>query len=195
MALHLAFEKSTESALKVLIKWLTGPYVHVDMLITQVAYNHAAGGSPTLTHTAYSAFMYETFSRTEQQDFMYGDDTHDFLSLSVTPEELYNIRSACEACVKSRIPYNTFDMALSQLPLRNPAEGDVYHTSALFCSQAMVLMLRSGLDPDHELQGPLATVNSRTISPSGLYSLLKPYSMSRTKAQTIHAVYNPDVHF
>jgi hypothetical protein len=192
MALHLAFEKSTDSALKVLVKWLAGPYVHVDMLVTQVEFNHA---TPTLTHMAYSAFMAETFSRTEQKDFVYGDDSHDFLSLSVTPDELYNIRAACEACVKSRIPYNTTDMVLSQLPLRNPTEGDVYHTSTLFCSQAMVLVLRSGLDHDHELQGPLAAVNSRTISPSSLYALLKPYSMSRTKAQAIHAAYNPSVHF
>jgi hypothetical protein len=192
MALHLAFEKSTDSALKVLVKWLAGPYVHVDMLVTQVEFNHA---TPTLTHMAYSAFMAETFSRTEQKDFVYGDDSHDFLSLSVTPDELYNIRAACEACVKSRIPYNTTDMVLSQLPLRNPTEGDVYHTSTLFCSQAMVLVLRSCLDPDNELQGPLAMVNSRTVRPSHLHDILKPFCVSTSKAQAVQAVYNPTFHF
>jgi len=195
MALHIAFEKSSDTMLKALVKVLAGPYVHVEMIITHVEFNHNTGSPATLLHTAYSAFMDEPFARIEQRDFTYSDDCHDFLSLSVSPDELYRIRKACEACVQSKIPYNTTDMVLSQLPLRNPTERDLYHCKTLFCSQAMVLMLRSCLDPDHELQGPLAAVNSRTVSPSRLYEVLKPYGMSRTKAQAIHAVYNPSVHF
>ena len=196
MVLHLAFEKSSDTMLKALVKILAGPYVHVEMIITQAEFNHDGTTPPaTLLHTAYSAFMSETFARIEQRDFWYGDDSHDFLSLSVSPEELYRIRLACEACVKSKIPYNTTDMFLSQLPLRNPTERDLYQSKSLFCSQAMVLVLRSCLDPDHELQGPLAMINSRTISPSHLYQTLKPYCMSRTKAQAIQHVYNPSIHF
>ena len=195
MALHLAFEKSTDSMLKKLVKILAGPYVHVEMIVTQVEFNHRVGPTATLRHTAYTAFMEEPFARIEQRDFAYGDDTHDFLSLSVSPDELHRIRTACEACVQSKIPYNTTDMIFSQLPLRSPTERDLYHCKALFCSQAMVLMLRSCLDHDHELQGPLATVNSRTVSPSRLHEVLKPYSMSRIKAQVVHTVYNPSVHF
>ena len=196
MVLHLAFEKSTDSMLKVLVKVLAGPYVHVEMIITQAEFNHTGAAPPaTLLHTAYSAFMSETFARIEQRDFCYGDDSHDFLSLPVTAEELYRIRTACEACVKSKVPYNTRDMFFSQIPLRNPTERDIYHCKSLFCSQAMVLVLRSCLDPDHELQGPLAMVNSRTTTPSHLYDLLRPYCVSRKKAQAVQAVYNPSIHF
>jgi len=196
MVLHLAFEKSADSMLKKLVKVLAGPYVHVEMVVTQAEFNLSGITPPaTLKHTAYSAFMSETFARIDQRDFWYDDESHDFLSLSVSPEELYRIQTACEACVKSKIPYNTTDMFFSQIPLRNPTERDLYHNKTLFCSQAMVLVLRSCLDPDHELQGPLAMVNSRTITPSHLYDLLKPYCMTRTKAQAIQTVFNPSVHF
>lgn len=196
MVLHLAFEKSADTMLKQLVKVLAGPHVHVEMIVTQAAFNHEGTfPSATLLHTAYSAFMSETFARIDQRDFCYNDNTHDFLSLSVSADELYRIQKACEACVQSKIPYNTTDMVFSQIPLRNPTERDIYQSKSLFCSQAMVLVLRSCLDADHELQAPLATVNSRTISPSHLYSLLKPYCMTRTKAQAIQTVYNPNIHF
>jgi hypothetical protein len=196
MVMHLAFEKSADSMLKKLVKVLAGPYVHVEMILTHTEFNHAGISPPaTLLHTAYSAFMSETFARIEQKDFWYGDDSHDFLFLPVSPEELYRIRTACEACVKSKIPYNATDMFFSQIPLRNPTERDIYHCKSLFCSQAMVLVLRSCLDPDNELQGPLAMVNSRTVTPSHLHDILKPFCVSKSKAQAVQAVYNPTVHF
>jgi hypothetical protein len=195
MALHLAFERSADTAMKKLVKFLAGPYVHVEMVITQTHFHHLNQSPPaTLSHTAYTAFMAETFARVEQKDFWYDDESHDFLSLSVTAEELYRIHTACEACVESKIPYNTSDMLFSPIPLRNPTERDIYHCKTLFCSQAMVLVLRSCLDPGHELQGPLSTVNSRTITPSHLYELLKPYCLCKNKAQAINNQYNPSIH-
>ena len=196
MALHLAFEKSADSMLKKLVKVLAGPYVHVEMVVTQTEFHHT-GKLPaaTLVHKAYSAFMSETFACIENKDFWYDDECHDFLSVSVSTDELYRICKACDACVKSKIPYNTSDMFFSQIPLRNPTDRDIYTCKTLFCSQAMVLVLRSCLDKDHDLQAPLANVNSRTVTPSHLYDIMKPYCQSKSTSQAIRAKYDPIVHF
>lgn len=165
MALHIAFEKSTDSMLKKLVKILAGPYVHTELIITQ--------SEPMTIHTSYSAYMSETFSRTFQRDFWFEDQCHDFLQIPVSKDELQRICKTCEACVETKIPYNTRDMMLSQVPLRNPTEHDLFHSSTLFCSQAVILILRSCLNEMHSLQPCLSTVNSRTVTPSQLYELLK----------------------
>jgi len=163
MALHIAFEKSTDTFIKQLVKVLAGPYVHTEIIIT----------SPKTT-TAYSAYMAHNFSKTPREEFCFGDDSHDFLHIPVSSEELDRIAKSCEACVKSHVPYNTTDMVFSQLPLRNPSEKDLFNSPTLFCSQAVVLVLRACLDADHDLHPQLTAVNSRTVSPSQLYNALSP---------------------
>ena len=165
MALHIAFEKSADSMLKKLVKILAGPYVHTEIIITQ--------SQPTPVHTAYSAYLSHSFSRTFQKDFWFEDNCHDFLQIPVSTDELQRICETCEACVETKVPYNTHDMVLSQVPLRNPTEHDLFHSPTLFCSQAVILILRSCLDDVHSLQPFLSTVNSRTITPSQLYDLLR----------------------
>lgn len=163
MSLHIAFEKSADSVLKQIVKTLAGPYVHTEMVVSRP--------SPV----AYTAFMHETFSRVDQRDFWYSDQTHDFLVVTVTPEELERIHNTCEACVKTKIPYNTRDMVLSVVPLRSPKERTIFQTPSLFCSQSIVLVLRSCLEAQHPLHAPLGTVNSRTITPTQLHALLRPH--------------------
>ena len=175
MALHIAFEKSADSFLKKIVKTLAGPYVHVELIVAQ-------RGAPAL---AYSAYMGENFACTPQCDFQYSDACHDFLSVPVSPEELHRISRACDTGVKSKIPYNLTDMVLSQVPLRYPTEQDFFHAKTLFCSQALVLLLRSCLDPGHTLQEPLRSVNSRTVSPSHLYHTLQPHCQAETLLQAL----------
>lgn len=175
MALHIAFEKSADTWLKKIVRAFAGPYVHTEIIVTQ--------HEPVRAHTAYSAYVYENFSRTPEKDFEFSDERHDFLYIPVTPEESKRISQTCEACVLSKIPYNTSDMILSQLPLRNPTECDIFHTGTLFCSQAVVLVLRSCLDKTHPLQDQLNTINSRVISPTQIYNLLLPYATPRTQIQ------------
>ncbi len=167
MALHLVFEKSTNNVIKMIVKALAGPYVHTEMIISQ---HH-----PTPLYTAYAAYMSETFSRTPQCDFWYEDQSHDFLTVHVSTEELRRISDTCEACVKTKVPYNTRDMMLSIIPLRNPKEKSIYEAGSLFCSQSIVLVLRGCLEPDHPLQAILAPINSRTITPTHLYELMRPH--------------------
>ena len=179
MSLHIAFEKSADTLLKKLVKVICGPYVHTELILTQISTQVVPE-----VHTGYTAFMNESFTRIFQKDFWYDDECHDFLHVPMSEEELLKVGKTCEACVNSKVPYNSVDMVLSQLPLRNPTERDIYDSKALFCSQAVVLVLRSCLDASHPLQSPLSTVNSRVISPSSLYNLLKPYCPRRTKTQT-----------
>jgi hypothetical protein len=167
MALHIVFEKSADTLFKQMIKAIAGPYVHSEIIISQT--------HPSTIHTSYSAYMSENFSRTSQRDFWYEDKSHDFLSVRVSSEELRRISDTCEACVETRLPYNTKDMLMSIIPLRNPKEKNIYQATSLFCSQSIVLVLRSCLDAGHPLQQSLASINSRTITPSHLYELMRPH--------------------
>jgi hypothetical protein len=183
MALHIAFEKSTDTLIKRLVKFVCGPYVHTELIVTEKVFD--VKGDHSLTHIGYTTYMRENFGRVFQKDFWYSDEYHDFLLLPVTPEELFRISKACEACVESKIPYNTTDMILCTMPLRNPTERDLYASKSLFCSQAIVLLLRSCLDRENKLQDTLAFVNSRTVTPTHLYETLKPFCTRRTKAQVM----------
>jgi hypothetical protein len=165
MALHIAFEKEADSFIKTVVRTFAGPYVHTDMIVSQV--------SPTHVHTSYSSFMGEGFARIFQNEFWFSKDTHDFLFVDVTQDELQKISETCEACAESKIKYNTRDMVLCLMPLRRPREKTLFEAGPLFCSQAMILILRSCLNPKHPLQGILQAIHSRTTTPSQLHTALK----------------------
>lgn len=184
MALHIAFEKSADSFIKKIVKTLAGPYVHTEIIVS-----HATA---IPLHTAYAAYMKETFTQIPQRDFWYEDQSHDFLRIPVTCDELRRIDDTCEACVRTKVPYNTRDMVLSVIPMRSPTERDIFHAPSLFCSQSIVLVLRSCLDHLHPLQTSLASVNSRTITPSQLYDLLRPHSTPACKSQVMASVCSND---
>ena len=175
MAVHIAFEKSADCFFKRVVKTFAGPYVHVEIIVSP----------KDAAHIAYTAYMSETFSRTLQKDFRYSDEEHDYLSIPVSDDELYRIGVACEACVESKIPYNLADMAMCQLPLRHPTDTSLYECKALFCSQALALLLRTCLDPHHRLQPYLTGINSRTITPSQLYQALAPHCIPKTTTQVL----------
>ena len=175
--LHIAFEKSADSMLKKLVKTVAGPYVHTEMVLSQLR--------PTIIHTAYAAYTNSTFCRVFESEMDYQDQTHDFLHVQVQEEELLKISKTCEACVETKIPYNTRDMVLSIFPFRNPTESDIFHTNTLFCSQSIVLILRSCLDQNNPIIETLSTVNSRTITPSQLYNLLSTCCRQASTNQVI----------
>lgn len=177
MAIHIAFEKSTDTLLKKLVSILAGPYVHTELIVSQRA------AMPV--HTAYSAYTSCNFSRTFQRDFSFNDSCHDFLHIPVSDEELLKISETCEACAESRIPYNLHDMILCQMPLRNPKENDLFHTKALFCSQATVLILRSCMSDDNPLKDILSSINSRTVTPSKLFDVLSPLCNQKCHNQVL----------
>jgi hypothetical protein len=165
MALYISFEKEADSLIKKVVKTFAGPYVHTDMIVSQI--------HPKQISTAYSSFLGEGFGRVFQHDFMFSNETHDFLFVDVTADELRKISETCEACTLSKIPYNTRDMVLSVVPFRSPREKNIFEAESLFCSQSIVLILRSCLDQEHPLQSILWNIHSRTTTPSQLYTELK----------------------
>ena len=165
MALYISFEKDADSLIKKVVQTFAGPYVHTDMIISQIHPNHV--------NTAYSSFMGEGFGRVFQRDFMFSHKSHDFLFVDVTAQELMKISETCEACVLSKKPYNTKDMVLSIVPFRCPREKTIFEADSLFCSQSMILILRSCLNQEHPLQSILWHTHSRTTTPSQLYAELK----------------------
>lgn len=165
MALYIAFEKEADSMIKKVVKTFAGPYVHTDLIISQI--------HPSPISTSYSSFLGEGFGRVFQRDFRFSNNTHDFLFVDVSPDELRKISEICEACITSKKPYNTKDMVLSVVPMRNPREKTIFEAESLFCSQAMILILRSCLNAEHPLQTILWNTHSRTTTPSQLYTVLK----------------------
>ena len=169
MSIHLVFEKSTDSTLKRIVKLLTGPHVHTEIVITATNTE-----KPFITRTAYSAYVDDVFSSTPERNFGFSDSTHDFLQVAASVDEMERIKNTCESRVEVRTPYNLKDMVLSIVPFRQPVEKDIFAVKTLFCSQAMVLILRSCLEPEHPVIHALKPYNSRTISPSQLYTALTP---------------------
>ena len=169
MSVHLVFEKSADSTIKKIVKALSGPHVHTELVIT--ATNPEP---PFITRTSYSAYINDVFSSTPEHDFAFSDSTHDFIQIKASIDEIDKIKKTCDTRVQVKTPYNLKDMVLSIVPLRNPTEKDIFSVNTLFCSQAMVLIFRSCLEPTHPVVEALAPYNSRTISPSQLYTALAP---------------------
>ena len=177
MALHVAYEKDADCLVKRVIRAFAGPYVHVDMVVSEL--------SPSPVHTCYSAYSGEGFVRVFQRDFAFSQETHDFLRIDVSKEELQRISETCEACVNSKIKYNFRDVALCLVPLRRPRELTLFDSGALFCSQAMILILRSCLEPENPLQMILQNIHSRTTTPSQLHSALKTVCISTRRGYNL----------
>lgn len=166
MVVQLAFERTGSTYMKRLVRALSGPYVHTEIIVQQEG---------TATKRAYSAYTNSKFARTPQRDFAFSDATHDFLQVETSPDESRRVWNTCEVCAITKIPYNLSDMVLSVIPLRSPTETTIFESNTLYCSQAMVLILRASLEPTHPLQAVLATINSRVASPTQLFEALKPH--------------------
>ena len=169
MSIHLTFERTNDTMLKQVITALSGPYVHTEMVVTST---HEE--PPHIRRKSYSAYIDYVFWGSDEKSFRFSDKTHDFLQINASPNDIHLIKQTCEAHVEVKTPYNIKDMVLCIVPGRNPKEIDICNAKTLFCSQAMVLILRGCLHADHPVIKALEKVNSRTVSPSQLYQVLKP---------------------
>ena len=169
MSVHIVFEKNADDNIKRIIQALTGTHIHTELVVTATSPD-----PPYISRTAYSAYMHENFSSTPEHQFQYSDNTHDFLQVYASADEVERIKKTCDSRVQVKTPYNLKDMVLSIIPLRNPMEKDIFQVKTLYCSQAVVLILRSCLDPTHPVLNTLKPFNSRTINPEQLFAALKP---------------------
>lgn len=166
MVVRLAFERTSNDPVKFIVQTISGPYVHSEIIVE---------AEEEMPKRAYSAYMHSVFSKTYERDFAFADTTHDFLHIETEASETRRMWETCEVCSLTKIPYNLRDMVLSVVPFRSPTERDLFTSKTLFCSQAMVLILRACLDKNHPLQVPLATLNSRVVTPTQLFRALAPY--------------------
>lgn len=169
MSIHLTFERTNDTFLKRVVQQLSGPYVHTELVVTST---HEA--PPHIRRKSYSAYIDYHFYGSEEKEFRFADETHDILQVKAAANEIEDILAACETHVQLETPYNIKDMILCLMPGRKPTEKDIYNAKTLFCSQAMVLILRQCLDADHPVRKVLTPVNSRTVTPSQLYEILQP---------------------
>ena len=169
MSVHIVFEKTADDTIRKIVQALTGTHVHTEIVVTATSPE-----PPYIARTAYAAYMYEDFCSISENNFRYSDTTHDFLQVYVSADEIERIKKTCDSRVRVKTPYNLKDMVLSIIPLRNPTEKDIFSVKTLYCSQSIVLILRSCLEPTHPVLHALKPFNSRTICPEQLFTALKP---------------------
>jgi hypothetical protein len=172
----LAFEREARSLLGTIVHYVAGPQIRVEIVhVVQPEKER-----PTTT-TAYSAHMHHTFGEYARADGWYYSHEYDWLELpGVSQETVEGIVRTCKACCRACIPYNYKDMMLagcfsSTLYDPSPDPKDVFSTDAIYCAQSVVLILRACLPPDHPLVGVLASINSRSITPAALFTVLAPF--------------------
>lgn len=160
--LYLVFKKSAQNNMESFVSWCAGPMVHVDLVL----------GDSRIMFTSY---MFERFSM--NLSVGYSPDTHQALALRVSQEEYSAVEHLVLEFFGRNIPYNYSDVFHLILPsmttvqdVDSPADID-----SLFCSQAVTLALRMGLDCKHPLHAPLCALNSRCTTPTMLYDVLKSH--------------------
>ncbi len=100
----------------------------------------------------------------------------DFLDLCVSEEEYDKIWATCKACVSVKKRYNYRDVFLYNIPFREPVEKALFETPSLFDAQAVILILRECLSPEHPLSPVLLRLHSRTTMPTLLYENLSVFA-------------------
>ena len=180
MPIVICFKKTyfhshpSDSAAKLILETLVGPYLRVDLLVLtqdgkKLMFSMPAGG---------------TFTKALVDHNSVSDTTHAFLLIPASVDEENMIYTTCEACATSKLKYNLRDVMLSSLPFRNPEEKSLFQTPQLYCSQSIVLILRECLAADNDLNHSLQGLHSRTVTASTLYQHIvqhcKPVSFNST---------------
>ena len=168
----LIFKQDLKGAFERLVQSLTGPQVHVDMVLRVDA------DSPPALFTSY---MFEPFSR-NPIDEGYPSKDHVAIHIPLSPFEHRRAVLYLSRCVERKVAYNYPDLVScvtpgSSLLLRDePTSPDP--PSALFCSQAVVLCLRHALLEGTELHTSIQRLNSRLSTPSVLYNWAKAHGQA-----------------
>jgi hypothetical protein len=134
----------------------------------------------TLVCTCYVG---ENFTASLSSKKEFSDASHVALAIQTTNEEQDAITSYLYTLTERHVRYNYTDVAAMVLPtsFRTSLMGDVNTedpngVSSLFCSQAVVLVLRNCLNHERDITKTLKAVNSRCVLPNTLYYLIYPFS-------------------
>jgi hypothetical protein len=160
--IYLIFKKKPDTRLENFVQWIAGDMVHVDI-------------APGKHGVMFTCFMFEKFSINKCDG--YSPLTHECLSLDVDESELKNIQSALIKLVEKQIPYNYSDVLqlMFHTDVQNSDHESLDSADALFCSQAVTLVLKFNLTENKQLIQSLNLLNSRTTTSNILYNAIKPF--------------------
>ena len=157
-----------------LVSLRAGPLVHVEIMPIEVDNPHNS--------ISYTSYIGCPFSMSISMKRTYDNTSCVAVALEVSQEEKERLTSYLHDLCEANIPYNYVDTAMMVLPTSvhgclsdDVSSEDPVHLTALFCSQAVVLALRNGLNEQRDLYEVLAAVNSRVVLPYTLFHLLRPY--------------------
>lgn len=165
-----------------------GPQIHVDTLI------HAPGTQHKLI--SYTAYMYEKFSATLMGAELIENEDHTSIAIPIDQDECERIQHYLMALV-GNATYNYKDLALAMGLLghgtfANTMCEDIDGTdptkiTSVYCSQAVVLLLRYCLNPESnaELLHEINKLNSRHVTPHKLFETVKNLGRECTAASLI----------
>jgi len=156
--IFFAFKKYAESNLDTVVQWFAGPHTHVDIVVGNKAH-------------MYTAFIGEPFSRNTLD--RYTPETHDVLTMDVTESQHANAENTMKAWVLMKIPYNFDDVLRFAVPYFQHDEDVQDPVTSLFCSQAVVLLIRKTMPIDDSQRQAVESLNSRTVTPTRLYEIMK----------------------
>lgn len=174
--------KNSDTLLEHLASTFVGNPVHVDMLLHKP-------GSQSQRFT-YTAFMGESFSMSILQDEQVNDPHYTNLSMPVCNRSFAAMQAYLAQMVESAVPYNYKDLPVAagiggRGTFRDVMFSDVAAKTgpkdihSVFCSQAVVLLLRSclwdaGGDSTQEVVlRRMQAMNSRTVTPKALFAALE----------------------
>lgn len=164
-----------------LVRAFTCNPIHVEWML------HAPG--ETCRRLAFSAFMGEGFAMTTITEESAGNKKWVYTAMPVTGEEAERMLGYMMGMVEAKIQYNYADLGVAaglcghgsfeeaMFPDVRP-EGPK-GLERVFCSQAMVIVMRSCLDdgvdgsPSARARQIVDGMNSRTVAPSALYRALQ----------------------
>lgn len=154
--------KKAESNVENIVEACSGRYVHVEMIPSDHSY-------------MYTSYMFETFTQNEILE--HDSAIYTLLRIDLCDEEHNGIIDMLSRLTDRVIPYNYSDLPWCVVPSITELK-DVHNEeeiTALFCSQAIILVLRLNIATDRPLYQTLMDLNSRTTSPTVLFEKLKPY--------------------
>ena len=156
------FFKKAESNVESIVGACSGRYVHVEMIPSDHQY-------------MYTSYMFETFTQNNIE--AHDPQVYTLLRIDLSEEEHSGTVDMLLRLTDRSIPYNYSDLPWCVVPSIT-ALKDVYNEeeiTALFCSQAIILVLRLNVASNKSIYQALMDLNSRTTSPTVLFEKLKPY--------------------
>lgn len=164
-------------------RFFAGTEIHVDALLHEPL--------DRLSIISYTAYMHEKFSSTLMGRELAESRDHVNIAIAIDQDECTRMQDYFSALV-DRVAYNYKDLMLAMgfmghgtfmNTMCEDIDGsDPTTIKQVYCSQAMVLMMRYCLNPDSnaELLKEINALNSRAVTPHALFNVIKRYGKECT---------------